>query len=69
MYTENTKIKEIMHLPKILKIVEKYTGKRMSISMLRMGAELTIKSVGDYLHWTKAQTDAVLKELNDLENR
>ncbi|MFR1517896.1 MAG: hypothetical protein ACLSVG_03835 [Clostridia bacterium] len=66
MYHENTKIREIMHLPGILQLVEKYTGKRMSMSTLKMGANLTIRTVGSHLHWTAAQMQDVLGELNKI---
>ena len=68
MYTEKTKVREIMHLPGILEIVEKYTKQRMSMSTLRLGANFTIQKVGTYLKWSQAQMRAVLKELNDLNN-
>lgn len=68
MYTEKTKVREIMHLPGILGIVEKYTKRRMSMSTLKMGANLTIQKVGAYLNWSQTQMQAVLKELNDLND-
>ena len=69
MYTEKTKVREIMHLPGILEIVEKYTKKRMNMATLKMGANLTIQTVGNYLHWSRAQMQDVLKELNDLNKK
>ena len=69
MYTEKTKVREIMHLPGILEIVEKYTKRRMNMATLKMGANLTIQTVGNYLHWSKAQMQQVLKELNDLKEK
>ncbi|MBE7058848.1 MAG: hypothetical protein E7387_07090 [Ruminococcaceae bacterium] len=66
MYTEKTKVREIMHLPGILDIVEKYTKKRINMATLKMGANLTIMKVGEYLHWSQEQMKEVLKELNDL---
>lgn len=68
MYTEKTKVREIMHLPGILQIVEKYTKKRINMATLKMGANLTIKTVGEYLHWTQEQFKEVLTELNSLNN-
>lgn len=66
MYTEKTKVREIMNLPGILRIVEKYTKKQMNMAMLKMGANLTIEKVGNYLKWNKEQMRAVLEELNEL---
>ena len=66
MYTEKTKVREIMHLPGILDIVEKYTKKRINMATLKLGANFTIEKVGAYLHWNKAQMQEVLKELNSL---
>lgn len=66
MYTEKTKVREILHLPGILDIVEKYTKKRINMATLKMGANLTIMKVGEYLHWSQEQMKEVLKELNDL---
>lgn len=43
MFHENTKVREILHLPGILSLVEKYTGKRLSMSTLKMGANLTLQ--------------------------
>lgn len=66
MFTEKTKVREIMHLPGILGIVEKYTKRRMNMATLKMGANLTIQTVGNYLHWSKVQMQQVLNELNAL---
>ena len=68
MYTEKTKVREIMHLPGILQIVEKYTKRKMSMATLKMGANLTIERVGAYLNWSKTQMQEVLKELNSLKS-
>lgn len=67
MYTEKTKVREIMHLPGILGIVEKYTKRRINMATLKMGANLTIEKVGTYLNWSQTQMQEVLKELNDLK--
>lgn len=67
MYTEKTKVREIMNLPGILDIVEKYTNRRINMATLKMGANITIQMVGNYLHWSKTQMQQVLKELNDLK--
>lgn len=67
MYTEKTKVREIMHLPGILEIVEKYTKRRINMATLKMGANLTIEKVGTYLNWSQTQMQEVLKELNDLK--
>ena len=69
MYTEKTKVREIMHLPGILEVVEKYTKRRMNMATLKMGANLTIQTVGNYLHWSKTQMQQVLKELNELKGK
>lgn len=69
MYTEKTKVREIMHLPGILAIVEKYTKRRINMATLKMGANLTIEKVGAYLHWNQAQMQEVLKELNSLVSK
>ena len=34
MYTEKTKVKEIMHLPGILQVVEKYTKRKINREVL-----------------------------------
>lgn len=68
MYTEKTKVREIMHLPGILTIVEKYTKRRINMATLKMGANLTIQKVGAYLNWSQTQMQEVLKELNELNN-
>lgn len=69
MYHENTRVREIMHLPGILTLVEKYTGKRMSLSTLKMGANLTLQTIGSHLHWTKVQLREVIGELNTLAEK
>lgn len=69
MYTEKTKVREIMHLPGILDIVEKYTKRRMNMATLKMGANFTIQMVSNYLHWSKVQMQEVLSELNELNSK
>ncbi len=69
MYHENTRVREIMHLPGILSLVEKYTGKRMSMGTLKMGANLTLQTIGSHLHWTKTQLQEVIRELNELAEK
>lgn len=64
MFNERTKIKEIMYIPDILEIVEKYTKVKMNMNTLKMGANFTIGMVGKYFHWTKNQMREVLEELN-----
>jgi len=68
MYTEKTKVREIMHLPGILQVVEKYTKRRINMATLKMGANLTIEKVGAYLHWNQEQMQKVLNELNSLNS-
>lgn len=67
MYTEKTKIREIMNIPNILNIVEKYTKIKMNMATLKMGSNLTIGAVGNYFHWSKAQMKEVLNELNGIK--
>ena len=69
MFHEHTRVREILHLPGILPLVEKYTGKRLSMSTLKMGANLTLRTVGNHLHWTRAQLQEVIQELNALAER
>ena len=69
MFHENTRVREILHLPGILPLVEKYTGKRLSMATLKMGANLTLRTVGNHLHWTRAQLQEVIQELNALAER
>ena len=69
MYHENTRVREIMHLPGILTLVEKYTGKRMSMNTLKMGANLTLQTIGSHLHWTKVQLQEMIGELNTLAEK
>ena len=66
MFNENTRVREIMHLPGILAIVEKYTKHKMNMATLKMGANFTIRMVGNYLKWTPAQMQEVLRELNNV---
>lgn len=68
MYTEKTKVREIMHLPGILQVVEKYTKRKINMATLKMGANLTIEKVGAYLHWNQEQMQKVLNELNSLNS-
>lgn len=65
MYSEKTKIKEIMYMPNILQIVEKHTKIKMNMATLRLGRNITIGDVGKYFHWSDAQIADVLKELNE----
>lgn len=65
MYNERTKVREIINLPGVLEIVERHTGHKMNMQTLKMGANFTIQTVGQYLKWTRSQMQSALRDLNE----
>jgi hypothetical protein len=66
MFDRNTRIKEIMHLPGITGLIEKYTRQKMSPTYLKLGANVTLQKAGAYMRWNDQQLDAVIAEINAL---
>jgi hypothetical protein len=66
MFDRNTRIKEIMNLPGITALIEKYTGQKMSPAYLKLGANVTLRKAGAYMRWNDEQLDAVIAEVNAL---
>jgi len=65
-FDRNTRIKEIIGLPGITELIEKHTGRKVSATYLRLGANVTLQKAGDYMRWSDKQLDAVIDEINAL---
>jgi nucleoside-diphosphate-sugar epimerase len=68
-FGRDTRIKEIIALPGVSGLIEKYTGQKISPVYLKLGANMTLQKAGAYMRWSAEQLDAVIDEINALTDR